>query len=150
MIKPEDAITLDDESRRLDEWFMMLGALSNCLWYSSNLSDMLAGFCQVLVNRAGYLSAELEIMRSSGTKIESRQRSAWDSATSTRETARRSIPSTGALSTSCARRRCSSPSLPRVIRGIVCCASDRAGPASTMKRATTRRRVAAIQRTLGR
>ena len=63
MIKPEDAITLDDESRRLDEWFMMLGALSNCLWYSSNLSDMLAGFCQVLVNRAGYLSAELEIMQ---------------------------------------------------------------------------------------
>ncbi|MES2049528.1 MAG: EAL domain-containing protein [Pseudomonadota bacterium] len=61
MIKPEDAITLDDESRRLDEWFLMLGALSNCLWYSSTLSDMLEGFCQVLVSRAGYLSAELEI-----------------------------------------------------------------------------------------
>ncbi len=61
MIKPEDAITLDDESRRLDEWFMMLGALSNCLWYSSNLAEMLEGFCQVLVIRAGYLSAELDI-----------------------------------------------------------------------------------------
>ena len=33
MIKPEEAISLDDESRRLDEWFMMLGALSNCRWY---------------------------------------------------------------------------------------------------------------------
>ena len=64
MIKPEEAITLDDESRRLDEWFMMLGALSNCLWYSVNLSNMLEGFCQVLVSRAGYLSAELEIKQS--------------------------------------------------------------------------------------
>ena len=61
MIKPEEAITLDDESRRLDEWFIMLGALSNCLWHSANLSDMLEGFCQVLVSRAGYFSAELEI-----------------------------------------------------------------------------------------
>lgn len=61
MIKPEDAISLDDESRRLDEWFMMLGALSNCLWHSANLSEMLEGFCQVLVSRAGYHSAELEI-----------------------------------------------------------------------------------------
>ena len=62
MIKPEEeAITLDDESRRLDKWFVMLGALSNCLWYSANLSNMLEGFCQVLVSRAGYLSAELDI-----------------------------------------------------------------------------------------
>jgi diguanylate cyclase (GGDEF)-like protein/PAS domain S-box-containing protein len=67
MIKPEEAITLDDESRRLDEWFMMLGALSNCLWYSADLSNMLEGFCQVLVNRAGYLSAQLEIKQGDQT-----------------------------------------------------------------------------------
>ena len=61
MIKPEESTSLDEESRRLDEWFLMLGALSNCLWYSQNLADMLEGFCQILVSKAGYLSAELDI-----------------------------------------------------------------------------------------
>ncbi|MDO8178716.1 MAG: EAL domain-containing protein [Undibacterium sp.] len=61
MIKPEESITLDDESRRLDEWFLMLGALSNCLWYSKNLPEMIDRFCQILVSKAGYLSAEIDI-----------------------------------------------------------------------------------------
>ena len=61
MIRPEESITLDDESRRLDQWFLMLGALSNCLWYSQNLTDLLNEFCQILVNQAGYLSADIRI-----------------------------------------------------------------------------------------
>ena len=61
MIKPEEAMTLDDEARRLDEWFLMLGALSNCLWYSDNLTSMLDSFCQILVSKAGYLHVELDV-----------------------------------------------------------------------------------------
>ncbi|MFZ6758044.1 EAL domain-containing protein [Undibacterium sp. Ji50W] len=52
---------LDAESHRLEEWYLLLGEISHCLWYSSELPAMLRGFCRILVQRAGYLCAEVEL-----------------------------------------------------------------------------------------
>lgn len=52
---------LDAESHRLEEWYLLLGEISHCLWYSSELPEMLRGFCRILVQRAGYLCAEIEL-----------------------------------------------------------------------------------------
>ncbi|MBC3918863.1 EAL domain-containing protein [Undibacterium sp. CY18W] len=52
---------LDVESHRLEEWYLLLGEISHCLWYSSALPEMLRGFCRILVQRAGYLCAEIEL-----------------------------------------------------------------------------------------
>lgn len=61
MIKTREADSLNAESRKLEEWYLLLGELSQCLWFSSEMADMLRGFCRILVDRAGYLSAEVEV-----------------------------------------------------------------------------------------
>lgn len=57
----DQTLTLDAETQRLEEWYLLLGELSHCLWYATDLPDMLRGFCRILVQRAGYLSAEIEL-----------------------------------------------------------------------------------------
>ncbi|MDE2427086.1 MAG: EAL domain-containing protein [Burkholderiales bacterium] len=52
---------LDAESLRLEKWYLLLGELSDCLWYPEDLPGMLSGFCRILVDRAAYLSAEIEL-----------------------------------------------------------------------------------------
>ncbi|MBI3726782.1 MAG: EAL domain-containing protein [Burkholderiales bacterium] len=54
-------LTLDAESQRLEEWYLLLGELSHCLWYTTEMPEMLRGFCRILVQRAGYLCAEVEL-----------------------------------------------------------------------------------------
>ncbi|MFZ6779571.1 EAL domain-containing protein [Undibacterium sp. Ji83W] len=57
----DQTLTLDAESQRLEEWYLLLGELSHCLWYTPELPEMLRGFCRILVQRAGYLCAEVEL-----------------------------------------------------------------------------------------
>ncbi|MFZ6743378.1 EAL domain-containing protein [Undibacterium sp. JH2W] len=57
----DQTLTLDAESHRLEEWYLLLGELSHCLCYTPELPEMLRGFCRVLVQRAGYLCAEVEL-----------------------------------------------------------------------------------------
>jgi diguanylate cyclase (GGDEF)-like protein/PAS domain S-box-containing protein len=55
----ERADSLDAETQRLENWYLLLGELSNCLWYPADLPEMLNGFCRILVQRAGYRRAEM-------------------------------------------------------------------------------------------
>ncbi len=57
----DQTLTLDAESHRLEEWYLLLGELSHCLWYTAELPEMLRGFCRILVQRAAYLCAEVEL-----------------------------------------------------------------------------------------
>jgi diguanylate cyclase (GGDEF)-like protein/PAS domain S-box-containing protein len=50
---------LNEESRRLEAWYLLLGELSQCLWFSNDVSGMLQGFCDILVTKAAYLSVEV-------------------------------------------------------------------------------------------
>jgi diguanylate cyclase (GGDEF)-like protein/PAS domain S-box-containing protein len=61
MSKADELDSLNAESRRLEQWYLLLGELSQCLWFSSELPSMLRGFCKILTERAGYLSAEIEL-----------------------------------------------------------------------------------------
>ncbi len=61
MKNPTEIISLDEESRRLDAWFLMLGSLSHCLWYGTELPEMLEDFCQILVEKAGYDAVDIEL-----------------------------------------------------------------------------------------
>jgi diguanylate cyclase (GGDEF)-like protein/PAS domain S-box-containing protein len=61
MKNPAEIISLDEESRRLDAWFLMLGSLSHCLWYCTELPEMLEDFCQILVEKAGYDTVDIEL-----------------------------------------------------------------------------------------
>jgi diguanylate cyclase (GGDEF)-like protein/PAS domain S-box-containing protein len=61
MTKADEIDPLNAESRRLEQWYLLLGELSQCLWFSSDLTGMLRGFCKILTERAGYLSAEIEL-----------------------------------------------------------------------------------------
>ena len=63
MVKPVESSSLDEESRRLDAWFLMLRNLSHCLWHSKSMAGMLEEFCQILVTKANYLSVEIELQR---------------------------------------------------------------------------------------
>jgi len=57
----DQPLTLDAESHRLEEWYLLLGELSHCLWYTTELPEMLRGFCRILVQRAAYICAEVEL-----------------------------------------------------------------------------------------
>ncbi len=61
MMKTDESDPLDMESRRLETWYLLLGELSHCLWFDGDLAEMLRGFCRILVEKAGYLSAEVEL-----------------------------------------------------------------------------------------
>ncbi|OGB32905.1 MAG: hypothetical protein A3F78_00085 [Burkholderiales bacterium RIFCSPLOWO2_12_FULL_61_40] len=65
----QESDSLNAESRRLEEWYLLLGELSQCLWFSSDLDSMLRGFCHILVDSAGYLSAEIELDLSDKSEI---------------------------------------------------------------------------------
>ncbi len=69
MVKPVAPLSLDEESQRLETWFLMLGNLSHCLWYSKNQIDMLEGVCHTLVTQAGYLSAEIELQQQGHSEL---------------------------------------------------------------------------------
>ncbi|CAN5879611.1 hypothetical protein BH11PSE12_BH11PSE12_25090 [soil metagenome] len=69
MVKPVAPISLDEESQRLETWFLMLGNLSHCLWYSKNQIDTLEGVCHTLVTQAGYLSAEIELQQQGHSEL---------------------------------------------------------------------------------
>lgn len=58
-MRHENITSLDAESKRLDEWFLLLGELSHCLWYATDLTAMLNKFCQILVEKDEYLTAEI-------------------------------------------------------------------------------------------
>ncbi|MFZ6656767.1 EAL domain-containing protein [Undibacterium sp. TJN19] len=60
-LNQESNDTLDAESHRLEAWYLLLGELSHCLWYADDLPEMLRGFCRILVQRAGYNCAEVEL-----------------------------------------------------------------------------------------
>jgi diguanylate cyclase (GGDEF)-like protein/PAS domain S-box-containing protein len=60
-MKSKEPVSLDQEARRLAQWFLVLGELSHCLWYSSDLNKMLEEFNKILITKAHYLSAEVEI-----------------------------------------------------------------------------------------
>lgn len=66
---PTESISITQESSRLDAWFLMLGNLSHCLWYSPTLPEMLEDFCQILVRKAGYLSVEIELLQTSQPRL---------------------------------------------------------------------------------
>ena len=51
--------SLDAESQKMEQWYRLLGELTHCLWYPSDLHGMLQGFCRILVERAGYSSVEI-------------------------------------------------------------------------------------------
>lgn len=51
--------SLDEESQRLENWYLLLGELTNCLWYPEDLPGLLEGFCKILVLRAGYSHTEI-------------------------------------------------------------------------------------------
>lgn len=76
-MKADESDSLNAESRRLEEWYLLLGELSQCLWFSSDLPSMLSGFCHILVAKVGYVSAEisLEIGETSETYRASAERS---------------------------------------------------------------------------
>ncbi|MCU6433566.1 EAL domain-containing protein [Undibacterium sp. Jales W-56] len=57
----ERSITLDAESQRLERWFLLLGELSDCLWHAQDVQSILHGFCQLLVDKAAYLSADVTV-----------------------------------------------------------------------------------------
>ncbi|QJQ05550.1 EAL domain-containing protein [Undibacterium piscinae] len=61
MINTPGSASLDEESRRLDAWFLMLGSLSDCLWHTNDMASMLENFCQILVSKAAYLSVEIKL-----------------------------------------------------------------------------------------
>ncbi|MEB0139274.1 MULTISPECIES: EAL domain-containing protein [unclassified Undibacterium] len=54
----------DAESHRREDWYGLLGELSDCLWYRTDLAAMAEDFCRILVRRAGY--ARVEIMLQEG------------------------------------------------------------------------------------
>jgi diguanylate cyclase (GGDEF)-like protein/PAS domain S-box-containing protein len=58
-----ESISLTQESSRLEAWFLTLGNLSHCLWYSPSLPAMLQDFCQILVSKAGYLSVAIDLQQ---------------------------------------------------------------------------------------
>ena len=60
-MKSKEPVSLDQEARRLAQWFLVLGELSHCMWYASDLNKMLEEFNKILITKAGYLSVELEI-----------------------------------------------------------------------------------------
>ncbi|WP_296695505.1 EAL domain-containing protein [Rhodoferax sp.] len=68
-MKADDLHSLNAESRRLAEWYLLLGELSQCLWFTRDLSDMLNGFCRILTEKAAYLSAEIELEPGDKTAI---------------------------------------------------------------------------------
>jgi hypothetical protein len=51
--------SLDEESQRLENWYLLLGELTDCLWYPDDLPGLLEGFCKILVLRAGYSHTEI-------------------------------------------------------------------------------------------
>jgi len=51
--------SLDAESQKMEQWYRLLGELTHCLWYPTDLPGMLQGFCRILVERAGYSSVEI-------------------------------------------------------------------------------------------
>lgn len=53
------ANSLDEESQRLENWYLLLGELTDCLWYPEDLPGLLEGFCKILVLRAGYSHTEI-------------------------------------------------------------------------------------------
>ncbi|MBC3885315.1 putative bifunctional diguanylate cyclase/phosphodiesterase [Undibacterium griseum] len=53
------ADSLDAESQRLEHWYLLLGELTHCLWSPQALPAMLQDFCRILVQRAGYLQADI-------------------------------------------------------------------------------------------
>lgn len=61
MANTDELGSLNAESRRLDEWFSLLAELSQCLWFGANLPAVLQGFCRILVEKAGYTAAEVEL-----------------------------------------------------------------------------------------
>jgi len=65
--------SLDAESQKMEQWYRLLGELTHCLWYPSDLHGMLQGFCRILVERAGYSS--VEIVFESGDQSDSYQAS---------------------------------------------------------------------------
>ncbi|MBI3285681.1 MAG: EAL domain-containing protein [Burkholderiales bacterium] len=81
MIRVDQPDALDAESRKLEAWYLLLGELSHCLWYGKDLPGMLRGFCRILVSRAGYLSAEVELDLGDKSEIyRARSEAAADSA----------------------------------------------------------------------
>ena len=54
---PEDS--LNAESEKVEQWYRLLGELTDCLWYPTDLPTMLHGFCRILVERASYATAEI-------------------------------------------------------------------------------------------
>ena len=65
--------SLDAESEKLEQWYRLLGELTDCLWYPTDLPGLLQGFCRILVERAGY--ASVEIVFESGNQSQSYQAS---------------------------------------------------------------------------
>ncbi|WP_423681276.1 putative bifunctional diguanylate cyclase/phosphodiesterase [Undibacterium sp. WLHG33] len=53
------ANSLDEESQRLENWYLLLGELTDCLWYPEDLPGLLEGFCKIMVLRAGYSHTEI-------------------------------------------------------------------------------------------
>ncbi|MFZ6847841.1 sensor domain-containing protein [Undibacterium sp. RuRC25W] len=51
--------SLSTETETLEQWYRLLGELTDCLWYSTDLPTMLQSFCRILVERGRYASAEL-------------------------------------------------------------------------------------------
>ena len=51
--------SLDAESEKLEQWYRLLGELTDCLWYPDDLPGLLQGFCRILVERAAYASVEI-------------------------------------------------------------------------------------------
>ena len=61
-MKPlENSASFEKETRRLDEWLLMLSAISHCIWYSEDDAHLLNEFCKILVTQAGYTSVTIEL-----------------------------------------------------------------------------------------
>ncbi len=67
IMRPHIKASLDAESQRLDELFLLLGELTHCLWYATDLPTMLQQFCQILVLNDQYTSVEVSLFNPSLT-----------------------------------------------------------------------------------
>ena len=69
MEKINEQYALSADLQRREEWYSLLGELSQSLWFAGDVPLMLQGFCKALVAKAGYVSVRVTLHVDHQSKI---------------------------------------------------------------------------------
>jgi diguanylate cyclase (GGDEF)-like protein/PAS domain S-box-containing protein len=69
MRKINEQHALGADLQRREEWYSLLGEISQSLWFACDVPLMLQGFCDALVAKAGYVSVQVTLYCDNQSKI---------------------------------------------------------------------------------